>query len=68
MNDLPKSDFHHYVAVPEDQRLDGIDDKAFAQQLHWVRELGERISQQPDFESAAIDRSIAPKQTSMTAV
>jgi superfamily II DNA or RNA helicase len=50
--------FHHYVAVPEDQHLDGIDDKAFAQQLHWVRELGERISQQPDFESAAIDPEI----------
>ncbi|WP_255494056.1 DUF5797 family protein [Halarchaeum sp. CBA1220] len=50
--------FHHYVAVPEEQHLDGIDDKAFAQQLHWVRELGERISQQPDFESAAIDPEI----------
>jgi len=26
--------FHHYVAAPEDQHLDGIDDKAFPQQLH----------------------------------
>jgi superfamily II DNA or RNA helicase len=50
--------FHHYVAVPEDQHLDGVDDKAFAKQLHWVRELGERISQQPDFETAAIDPEI----------
>ncbi|WP_232700607.1 DUF5797 family protein [Halobacterium wangiae] len=53
--------FHHYVAVPDEQHLDGVDGKAFAQELHWVRELGERIGQQPDFESAAIDPAVVAR-------
>ncbi len=53
--------FHHYVAVPDEQHLDGVDGKAFAQELHWVRELGERISQQPAFEPAAIDPEVVDR-------
>lgn len=56
-----KPHFHHYVAVPEDQHLDGVDSKEFAQELHWVRELGERIAQQPTFEPAGIDPDIIEK-------
>ncbi|WP_136689171.1 DUF5797 family protein [Halorhabdus amylolytica] len=54
-----KPHFHHYVAVPEEEtHLDGVDAKEFAKQLYWVRELGERIGQQPTFESAGIDPDI----------
>lgn len=53
--------FHHYVAVPDEQHLDGVDGKAFAKELHWVRELGERIGQQPEFESAAIDPKVVTR-------
>ncbi|MCD2200161.1 DUF5797 family protein [Halobacterium sp. KA-4] len=56
-----KPHFHHYVAVPEEQHLDGVDSKEFAQELHWVRELGERIAQQPTFEPAGIDPDIVEK-------
>lgn len=50
--------FHHYVAVPEEQHLDGLDGKALTQQLYWVRELGERIGQPPQIESAAVDPDV----------
>lgn len=56
-----KPHFHHYVAVPEDNHLDGVDAKEFAKQLYWVRELGERIGQQPTFESAGIDPEIVER-------
>lgn len=50
--------FHHYVAVPEEQRLKGMDGKALAQALYWVRELGERIGCQPNIEPAAVDADV----------
>lgn len=53
-----KPHFHHYVAVPEENHLDGVDAKEFAKQMYWVRELGERIGQQPSFETAGIDPDI----------
>lgn len=56
-----KPHFHHYVAVPEENHLDGVDSKEFAKQLYWVRELGERIGQQPRFESAGIDTDIVER-------
>lgn len=56
-----KPHFHHYVAVPEENHLNGVDAKEFAKQLYWVRELGERIGQQPTFESAGIDPDIVER-------
>ncbi|WP_435126025.1 DEAD/DEAH box helicase [Halobaculum sp. D14] len=54
--------FHHYVAVPEgEDHLEGVDSKELAKQLHWVRELGERIQQQPAFEPAAIDPNVVER-------
>lgn len=50
--------FHHYVAVPDEQHLAGVDGKALTQELYWVRELGERIGQQPDIEPAAVDPEV----------
>lgn len=50
--------FHHYVAVPEEHHLDGLDDKELTQKLYWVRELGERIGQPPAIESAAVDPDV----------
>lgn len=50
--------FHHYVAVPDDQFLDGLDSKEYVQDLNWVRELGEQIGQQPVIESADVDQDI----------
>jgi superfamily II DNA or RNA helicase len=53
--------FHHYVAVPDEQHLDGVDGKALAQELYWVRELGERIGRQPDIEPAAVDPDVVAR-------
>lgn len=53
--------FHHYVAVPDELHLDGVDGKEFAKQLYWVRELGERIGQQPAFEPAAVDEEVVKR-------
>jgi len=50
--------FHHYVAVPDDQFLDGLDSKEYVQDINWVRELGEQIGQQPVIESADVDQDI----------
>lgn len=46
--------FHHFVAVPNEHYLEGIDDKEYVQELNWVRELGAQIGQQP---------SVAPATT-----
>ena len=48
--------FHHFIAVPEgDDHLAGLDDKEYVQQRHWVRELGEKIGQQPTIDEANVD-------------
>ena len=53
--------FHHYVAVPDEQHLEGVDGKALAQELYWVRELSERIGRQPDIEPAAVDPDVVAR-------
>lgn len=51
--------FHHFVAVPEgDDHIAGLDDKQYVQQRHWVRELGEKIGQQPTIDEANVDDSL----------
>ncbi|MDB9233780.1 DEAD/DEAH box helicase [Halorubrum ezzemoulense] len=51
--------FHHFVAVPEgDDHLAGLDDKQYVQQRHWVRELGEKIGQQPTIDEANVDDAL----------
>ncbi|MFC5133542.1 ATP-dependent helicase [Halorubrum sp. CBA1125] len=51
--------FHHFVAVPEgDDHLAGLDDKQYVQQRHWVRELGEKIGQQPTIDEANVDEAL----------
>jgi superfamily II DNA/RNA helicase len=50
--------FHHYVAVPDDFRLEGLDAKEYVQEISWVRELGEQIGQEPVIERASIDQEV----------
>jgi superfamily II DNA or RNA helicase len=48
--------FHHFVAVPDgEDHIAGLDDKQYVQQRHWVRELGEKIGQQPTIDEANVD-------------
>lgn len=53
-----KPRFHHFVAIPDEHYVHGIDSKAYVQELNWVRELGELIRQQPEFERADVDQEI----------
>lgn len=50
--------FHHFVAIPDDHYLEGLDARSYAQELTWVRELGETIGQQPVIEPAAVDEAV----------
>lgn len=50
--------FHHFVAMPDDNYIEGLDSKEYVQELNWVRELGELIEKQPSFDEAAIDSSV----------
>ena len=42
-----KPHFHHYISVPDDEYLEGLDSKEYTQELNWVQELGTKIGQQP---------------------
>ena len=45
--------------MPEgDDHLAGLDDKQYVQQRHWVRELGEKIGQQPTIDEANVDDAL----------
>jgi hypothetical protein len=51
--------FHHFIAVPEeDDHIAGLDDKQYVQQRHWVRELGEKIGEQPTIDEANVDEDL----------
>ncbi len=53
-----KPRFHHFVAIPDEHYLHGIDSKAYVQELNWVHELGELIRQQPSIERADVDEAV----------
>jgi len=50
--------FHHFVAIPDQDFVPGLDSKAYVQELNWVHELGELIRQQPQIEPADVDEEI----------
>ncbi len=50
--------FHHFVAVPEEHHIEGLDGKHYVQELNWVRELGEAIGEQPSIEEAHVDSTV----------
>lgn len=50
--------FHHFVAVPDEHHIEGLDGKHYVQELNWVRELGEAIGEQPSIEEAHVDSSV----------
>lgn len=50
--------FHHFVAVPDEHHLEGLDGKQYVQELNWVRELGEAIGEQPTIEDAHVDPDV----------
>jgi superfamily II DNA or RNA helicase len=50
--------FHHFVAVPDEYHIEGLDGKHYVQELNWVRELGEAIGEQPSIEEAHVDSSV----------
>ena len=50
--------FHHFIAVPDENYIAGIDSKEYVQELNWVRELGETIGVQPEIEEAGVDAEL----------
>lgn len=50
--------FHHFVAVPDEHHIEGLDGKHYVQELNWVRELGEAIGEQPSIEEAHVDSNV----------
>jgi superfamily II DNA or RNA helicase len=50
--------FHHFIAIPDENYIEGIDSKEYVQELNWVRELGETIGVQPVIEEAGVDSSL----------
>lgn len=56
--------FHHFVAVPDEHYLEGLDDKEYVQEVHWVRELGAQIGQQPTVEPAGTHSRITDRTRS----
>lgn len=50
--------FHHFVAVPDDNHIKGLDGKHYVQELNWVREFGEAIGEQPSIEEVHADSSV----------
>ena len=50
--------FHHFVAIPDQDFVPGLDSKAYVQELNWVHELGELIRQQPQIEPADVDEEL----------
>ena len=50
--------FHHFVAVPDEHHIEGLDGKHYVQELNWVCELGEAIGEQPSLEKAHVDSGV----------
>ena len=50
--------FHHFIAVPDENYIAGLDSKEYVQELNWVRELGETIGVQPVIEEAGVDAEL----------
>lgn len=50
--------FHHFIAMPDENYLAGLDSKEYVQELNWVRELGETIGVQPIIEEAGVDAEL----------
>lgn len=50
--------FHHFIAVPDDNYIAGLDSKEYVQELYWIRELGETIGVQPVIEEAGVDSEL----------
>jgi len=50
--------FHHFVAVPDENYIEGLDSREYVQEVNWVRELGELIDKQPTFDKAAVDADV----------
>ncbi len=53
-----KPRFHHFVAIPDEHYLHGIDSKAYVKELNWIHELGELIRQQPSIEPAGVSTEV----------
>lgn len=53
-----KPHFHHYISVPDEEYLEGLDSKEYAQELNWVRELGTKIGQQPIIDDATVNPDV----------
>lgn len=50
--------FHHFIAIPDENYIAGLDSKEYVQELNWVRELGETIGVQPVIEEAGVDSEL----------
>jgi superfamily II DNA or RNA helicase len=50
--------FHHFIAMPDENYVPGLDSKEYVQELNWVRELGEMIGVQPVIDDAGVDTEL----------
>jgi superfamily II DNA or RNA helicase len=50
--------FHHFIAMPDEDFVPGLDSKEYVQELNWVRELGEMIGVQPVIDEAGVDSEL----------
>jgi len=50
--------FHHFISMPDENYVPGLDSKEYVQELNWVRELGEMIGVQPDIDDAGVDTDL----------
>lgn len=50
--------FHHFIAMPDENYVPGLDSKEYVQELNWVRELGELIGVQPVIDDAGVDSEL----------
>ena len=51
--------FHHFISIPEEDTYhEELDSKEYVQEMNWVRELGEKIDQQPKISDAHPDPDI----------
>lgn len=50
--------FHHFISMPDENYVPGLDSKEYVQELNWVRELGEMIGVQPVIDDAGVDTDL----------
>jgi superfamily II DNA or RNA helicase len=50
--------FHHFIAMPDENYVPGLDSKEYVQELNWVYELGEMIGVQPIIDEAGVDAEL----------